>query len=587
MILSIIDENGNRLNNLEIYFQYKETKKIFKTSAEGLIELTGLEKDAIVHCHIIENETDSFKFDEDGELTIAFNVPSEDMRFVVARQDGDAANNLEIHFGYGEKTVIGQTDNTGQFVLENIPINTNVKAFQLFKEQEVNVELFLCERDKAQYFYVADKLFEKATMKLKLVDKNNYPINNSDLRFKLDDKEFETVTDEKGCVLIENIKVNSVVECKQLMFGKSLAWHKFNFDNKTPEYIIQGKKQIPYGSNSDDYKAQTNMKIRLINSKSEPIANAIITLHYADKERNKYTNANGEIQIDDAPIGEKLKAYVDVRGNKTEAIFICSESKETNEIILKTDNGKLFAWLIPLILVVGLFILYSQSNMENLFKKEKKIEPVVVVKDTVIINNYQITVKNKDLNSGIKYAKVKLIYKDTSYLKYCDSLGTVNFSAQPGLEPIQINTSAIGYFNQTIAFKTDSTFTVSLVKNDSIDIGSSYLDCGLLTQSEGINITYRTFRMKTNKGRFKLFYNMFSLPDQITVYNGTVHEISDKQIVFDSKKMVIGLKTLYVNFESSDSLITIKVNGNDKDTKWLYKVFCQKKQYPVKVAQEK
>jgi len=586
MILSIIDENGNRLDNLEIFFQYKETKKIFKTDTDGLIEITGLEKGTIIRCHIIENETNSFEFEEDGKLAIAFNIINEDMHFVVARQNGDAANNLEIHFEYEEKKLVGQTDDTGQFVLENIPINTQVKVFQFFKEQEVNVEMFLCERDKAQYFYVADQLFEKATMKLKLVDKNNHPISNSDLRFKLDNKEFETVTDKKAYVYIENIKVGTTVECKQLMFGKSLSWHKFIFDNKKDEYIVQGEKQTPYGSNSEDYSAQTNMKIRLVNSKSEPIVNAIITLHYADKERNKYTNANGEIQIDDAPIGEKLKAFVDVRGNKTEAVFVCSESKETNEIILKTDNGNFFAWLIPLILVVGLLILYSQSNMENLFKKEKKIEPIVV-KDTVIINNYQITVKNKNSSSPIKYAKVALSYKDTSYTKYCDSLGTVNFNTRPMLEPIQISASAIGYFNQTVTFKTDSLFTVLLAKNDSVDLGSNNLDCGFLTQSEGSNITYRTFRMKTDKGRFKLFYNMFSLPDQITVYNGAIHEISDKQIIFDSKKMVAGLKTLYVNFESADSLITIKLCGNDKDTKWLYKVFCPKKQYPAKAVQVK
>lgn len=576
MILTITDKNGNNLSNLDIYFQYKDTHKIFKTNADGLMALTGLDKGAVVHCYIDENEKESFDFEENKELTIAFALATEDMLFVVARQDGEAASNLEIQFEYNGETIVSETDNTGQITLSNVPINTKVKAFQLFKGQEVNTEHFLCERDKAQYFYVAEELFEKATMKLKLVDKKNQVIKKSDLRFKLEDKEFETVTDQQGCISIENMKLGSVVECKQLIFGKSLKWHKFIFDSGTEEYIIHGESRSPDDNYESDYTT-VSLKLRLVGSKSEPVANAIIVLDYAGRAHNKYTNANGEIQVDDVPIGEKVKVFVDVRGNKAEAEYICDENDETHEIVLKTDSYKLYAWLIPLILIVGMFILYSQSNTQNLFTKEKKPEPQVLVKDTVFISHYQIVVKDKKLKNTIKNAKVALVYKDTSFVKFCDAQGQAVFDTLSGIEPLSIGASFPGYYNALLHFKADSLFEVFLQKNDSVDVGLNYLDCGLLTQSEGVKSTFRTFKMKARKGRFKLFYNMFSLPDKITVYNGNVHEISGDKIIFSTKKSVAGLKTLYVNFESADSLITINVVGNDKDTKWLYKVFCPKK----------
>ena len=70
---------------------------------------------------------------------------------------------------------------------------------------------------------------------------------------------------------------------------------------------------------------------------------------------------------------------------------------------------------------------------------------------------------------------------------------------------------------------------------------------------------------------------MFDLPDQIDIYNGPAYSISDERLIYSSNKMIKGLKNLSVTFISSDSLITVKVKGNDDNTKWLYKVFCPKK----------
>lgn len=577
MILSFIDKNGNQLDDLDVFFEYNNISEIKITNTDGIIELSGIEEGSGVSCYVSKKKKKTFEFNEEGELSITFERPTVNMRFVVAKQNGEAATDLNIHFEYNGKVIEEQTDSTGQIILKKIPLKTQIKAFQLFKGKEENLEHFQCERDKAQYFYVAEKLFEKATMKFKLVDKNGQPIKNSDLRFKYEEKEFEAVTDNEGRISIKEIKVGSSVECKQLMFGKLLPWHKFNLDKEIDEYIIHGEKQTPFGQENENYDSQVRMKIKLVNSKSEPIANAIIKLDYDGKERRKYTNLNGEIQIDDILIGSKIKVFVDVRGDKAEAEFFCNTDNETQQITLKTGNSKLIFWLISLVIIIGMAILYSKVDLSSFKKTEKEAEPEKIIKDTVIIRNYKITVKDKSQNKTLKNAKIELVYKNSIHTKFSDNLGQVNFKAIAGKIPAEIKISLLGYNTSIMKFVPDSSNTVYITKNDSLDIGEEYLECGSFTQSAGFGTTFRTFHMKMDKGRFNLFYNMFDLPDQIDIYNGPAHTISEKKLIYSSKKMVIGLKNLNVTFNSADSLITVKVKGNDNATNWLYKVFCPKK----------
>lgn len=577
MILSFIDKNGDQLDDQEVFFEYNNTSEIKKTNSDGVIELSGIEEGSNIRCYINKKKRKFFEFIEEGELSITFEYPTADMRFVVAKQNGEAATDLNIHFEYDEKLIEEQTNSTGQIILKDIPLKTKVKAFQLFMGEEENPEYFECERDKAQYIYVADKLFKKAVMNFKLVDKNGQAIKNSDLRFKYEKKEFEAVTDNEGRIGIKEIKIGSQVECKQLMFGKSLPWHKFKFDKEIDEYIIHGEKQTPFGQENENYDAQVRMKLKLVNSKSEPIPNAIIKLEYDEKTRNKYTNLNGEIQIDDILIGSKIKAFVDVRGNKTKAEFICKADNETQQMTLKTGNGNLIFWLIPLIIIVTVAVLFNKVDLNSFKRIEKKAEPEKIIKDTIIIRNYKILVKDKKQNKILKNAKVELVYNDSTHTKFSDNLGEVNFKAIAKKVPVEIKTSLLGYYENTTKFVYDRNNTVLITKNDSLDIGKNPLECGSLTEPAGFKTTYRTFRMGMEKGRFKLFYNMFDLPDKIDIYNGPAHSISEEKLIYSSNKMIKGLKNLSVTFISSDSLITVKVKGNDDNTKWLYKVFCPKK----------
>ncbi len=573
MLLTFTDKQGNRLSDFEIFFRFNNNKIIINTDANGQIELTDGDEGSEIFCCISEEHQESFKYDSSAKLTVSFELPKEDMVFVVADKDGNSVTGLEIFFEYKDKKVKEQTDTTGQLILKNIPVKTKVKAFQLFKGKALNEEFFVCERNKAQYFYVAEHLFEKADMHFCLVDKSGQAVRNADIRFRYEGEEFEKVTDNNGKIILKDIKIGSTVECKQMMFGKSLPIHKFKLEKGIDEYIIHGEKIIKYDRENGNYEAQVRTKIKLVNNNDEPIPNAIIRVEYNGKTRNKYSNQNGEVQIDDVLLGAKVVALVDVRGKKAEIEFICEEDNELHKMVLKTDSGKNFLWIIPILLIVGLAYFLSKVDFASLMKpKEAKIE--TVKKDSLIINNYHITVKDKKTNQVIKAALVGLKYKDTTYIKYTNSAGNVDYKPVLNKLPLELFAFLPGYFKSAQTFKQDSLFTLYLNKDDSTDVILTSLPCGNLTQSEGAKITIRTFNMKMQEGRFKLFYNMFDLPDKIEVYQASAYNLSNENLIYSTDELVKGMKTTYLNFANKDSLITIKVIGGTNETKWLYKVFC-------------
>ena len=498
------------------------------------------------------------------------------MLFAVADKNDNAITDLELHFEYNGSHLVKKTDKTGQLILNNIPVQTKVRVFQLFKNKELNEEYFVCERDKAQYFYVAENLFEKGNMTFSLVNKTGQPIRNSDIRFRYENTEFEKITDHNGKLTIKDIKVGALVECKQMIFGKSLPWHKFKFDKEIDEYIIHGETTMNYKSDNENYEKQVRTKIKLVNGNEEPIPNAIIRVEYNGKSRNKYTNPKGEVQIDDVLLGGKIKAYVDVRGEKAEIEFICESDNEIHKLVLKSESGKIFLWLAGILILAGLVFLISKIDFSSINFTEKSPPLEQLKKDTLIIKKYQFLIKDKKTNLALNQAIVSLKYTDTTFSKYTDSTGIVEFKPAANKLPLTTEVKLPGYFKKVQSFILDSTQTIYINKDDSTDVSLKELKCGELTQSEGAKITIRTFNMKMKEGKFKLFYNMFELPDKIEVYNGSAYNLSENNLIYSSNNLVRGLKTLHLNFSSNNNLITIKVTGGTNKTKWLYKVFCAK-----------
>ena len=580
MKIKFTDVHGEILPNIEITFIVNNVPVNFVTDGDGIVEFFDAWDGDKVECYIHENDKQEFVFKEGEIPEISMSAPLVDMIFVTTNEDDQSVVGATIYFEYLNEQVKIVSDSTGQIVLEQIPVNTNVKVYQLHDGNEVNVEINKCEKDKAQYFISVDKDFDFTFMKFKLVDKSGQVIRGADVRFKVEGDEFESVTNQDGCIVINDVKVDSVIECKQMIFGKSLPWHKFKCDNNIDEYILHGEKPQPFNQGAEKYDSQVRMKFRLVNSKSQPIANAVVRLEFGDKTRNKYTNQFGEVQVDDVLIGDKVKAFVDVRGAQVSAEFICQEDDEMHEITLKTGNPKLLYWLIPILVIIIGGIFYANSDLSN-SNSTSVTEDEEPKKDTLIITNYYFRVSEADSDEPIANSLASLVYSDTVFKAFTDKDGTAKFEAVENKEPLKFEVTQIGYSPVSQNYRLDSVYVFSLKKDDSVSINTNKILCNTLIESDKLKVNYQSFKMNLPKGQFKIWFNFFSLDHKLDIYNGDLNEVSETSLIYSTEKFRKGILSPYVQYESKDSTITICVTSSINKSAWVYKVYCARQNQPI------
>ncbi len=108
---------------------------------------------------------------------------------------------------------------------------------------------------------------------------------------------------------------------------------------------------------------------------------------------------------------------------------------------------------------------------------------------------------------------------------------------------------------------------------DSIPIGDSIpvtVKCNSVVKSGGNEISIKKMDLGKTSGKFTLFYNMFTVPDRLTIFSA-----KDNSIIYTTKKFVKDYKTIEIDYKDT-RFILIKVEGNGKKkTKWNYKITCE------------
>jgi len=577
MKLIFTDNKNNLIKNTEIFFEYKKSVETISTDEKGVINLKGLPENVAITCYISDTDKHKMKFIEKTEKKIELNFVKLDMIFVVLNKEKESLIDLPVIFEYNGKKEELKSDNTGQITLKNIPLQTKVKVYQVFKEKKYNEEINICIKNKAQYFFIGKHLFETIDMKFKLIDQQKQIAINAEVRFKYDDNEFESKTNAEGYIILNKIKLGTKILCKQLLFGKSFEWQEVTCIKNKDIYVINGEQVFDNSNNkSSSAHSIVSMKFKLTNSELKPIPNAIIRLNYDGKERNKYSNQNGEAFINDIRIGSKINVFVDIRGRKIEKQYICNENNELHEIKMNTSNKQPIIVFFGIVALIALIILISKIDFSwgNTELPDKKEE--LVVEDT-IIRNYKYLVKDKITGEPVNYPKISLIYDDTVYTKIINDDTFVNFKAIENKIPKEINISAIGYLTYKKDFILDSINEMILDRDTLIFVDDKLENCGIyIIKSEFNGTTIKNFKLNKAKGQFRLYYNMFKQPDKIEIYKGGVYNICEENIIYTSKIKVSNKLSTNVSFETNDSIISVKISGINNNKGWIYQILCPK-----------
>lgn len=119
--------------------------------------------------------------------------------------------------------------------------------------------------------------------------------------------------------------------------------------------------------------------------------------------------------------------------------------------------------------------------------------------------------------------------------------------------------------NKIFMDKSDKNIKSPCSSQDSIQV----IICNDLVKAGGNEVSIKKMDLGKDAGKFILYYDMFTIPDKLTIYSA-----KDNSILFTTKGYVKGTKTIKIKYQDTRFII-IKVEGNKKQqTMWKYKITC-------------
>lgn len=577
MKIKVVDKNNEIQKGVIISLELRNKFMDFTSDDDGIVTIDGAAENDVIKYYSNKDDVTEIKFSKNRTAILTINAPLKDMIFYALDVNSKPVADTVLEFRYLDKKIKKTSNQQGRIKLSNIPINTQVRCLQIGDKNEVlNEYKYKCESSRQEYEITLDMKTTHRDLKFVFKDEHNRNVTNTLVKFRIDGEIFEKKTNSSSLVL-QNIKIGSIIECKQIVAGEELSWQKFKCKPNTDELVFYCVSRTD--NKSSVSKTKQTMKFRLLNAQSHPIPNAVVKFEVGDFERNKYTNSDGEVETDELEIGEKFNVFVDLQGQKLSSDFIFQGESDVTNLVLKGNNDKYYiligALFVAVLTVVAYFIVTFDYDAKN------DVEPVEVKKkDTLIISNYHFKVEDKLKNRALKNSLVKLYYADTMMSVYTDRKGNAQFPSLANKLPVKYEVSKFGFhsFTQNQLNPKDSVFDAQIKKDTSIFVNEHIFKCNDVAKSQGATNTYYTYKMQKEKGSFKIWFNFYKRLHDIKVYSGDIKSIDNEHLIFSSEKPVKGIYNCPpINYESKSGLVTVCIRSKSK-SKWVYKLYCAKKQ---------
>ncbi len=577
MKIKVVDKNNEILAGVNVTLEVSNKLVELKSDQNGIVVVKDAEENSMVRYYANKDDVTEIKFSKDSTAPLQINTPLRDMLFIVENLDGKPVAETNFVFRYSEQEIKKVSNQQGEIKLSNIPVNTEVKCFQIDKSKAViNKHSHKCQTFNKHYKLVLDNKKKCKDIKIIFRYKDNTDTSDLTVRFKIKDKVFDKkLTD--SFIILKDIEEGDIIECKQVIEGKDFPWQKFKCESNTEEFVFY----------CDDKSERTNvaapkakMKFRLVDANSHPIVNAVVRFEVGEYARNKYTNQNGEVETDELKIGTKFNVSVDLRGRKLNTDCVFEDSEEVQQLVLRNRDTGYYAIVGLVLLLLIALIFYVAKNFS--YSDDEQVALKVSKKDTTIIQSYHVELQNKIDNAKIKGCLVKLYYADTTLTAYTDENGNAKINSLPNKLPVKYEFSKLGYKTITKQPIKDSVLSGKMLKDSAIFISDKEFKCNDIAKSQGAKISYQTYKMQVNKGYFKVWFNFFSKLHSIKVYSGGIDNISEENLIFTSKKQIKGIYNCpYIKYEDKNGLVTICIISNSEKSNWVYKAYCARSQISV------
>ncbi len=248
---------------------------------------------------------------EKGLLEKIINTKKVPMVFNVVYQDGKFATDEEIHFEYEGKKEIHRSNLAGQITVEKVKINSNVKAYQIEEDQQINHHTFSCY-EFGNYQIV---LPLKLDMKFKVIDSNKKILEGMRFNFAYKNVEETITSNAEGIMMLPKIKVGTEVKVFQLKDGNQENLNHYICEKGKDEYliIIQVPPIVEIPNIVQDVPIEPppinknyKMKFKVVDDNNEVVINAEITVKYAGKTAKLRTDSQGNAELEGVEPGTKV-----------------------------------------------------------------------------------------------------------------------------------------------------------------------------------------------------------------------------------------------------------------------------------------
>ncbi len=379
------------------------------------------------------------------------------MKFKVIDESQNILPNARVMFAYGgQEKELTATEN-GSIQISGLDNGAKVTAWQMKDNEKVNVHEFSFDDESKEYPIILKGT--PSDMRFKVIMKKKKPVPEADIKFKFNDKVYESKTNDQGIAYYQGIKPNEKIKAKARK-GKRRGKKTFTFKNPSEEHIIKIRKPIslwwllllllPFLLLIQWHKEVQFQVINDVNPANVVKANVNFT--YVENDFFSFEHMRF------------LRSKTLNRDAKTEAGGIAK---------FPGVRVTLYSWLFyhsePTQVIATAECFASDTLRPGISQlKNKKTHPVTLGPQK---NNFVFKVINSQNQEPIPDAKVKLIVKSNTINKTFDAKSGVDgkavFMGVPVCADFTIIAEAYGYENKTM--KSDGK-TVFHYQKDKIPL---------------------------------------------------------------------------------------------------------------------
>ena len=474
--------------------------------------------------------------------------------------------NLEII--YSDKKINLQTNDNGEVELTDIPVGTRIVVNQpITPSRKITKTFHVASESDKQFTFKGEKISGNYLV-IRVLDAKGRAFDGAEMEIKIGEQTIRKTAKENGLIIINDLPLNSEIIIRQIINGLPSYQKKITYTGEN--------KEVTFRSHSEK-KQLTQIKIRLLNAKQNPVKNVSIKLINGANWQYAITGDNGLATFKDVNCDEPVTIEIKHKNKAITQNLDCTQQQEF-EIKLGSSHTKTGAYLLiaaAAVLVAALIFIFAKNYHPQKQPDSKQITDTAQTQPVIQppqIYTFKINVLDQFTLEPVKNYSLQTDslmnienHADSAYFK-------IHTTAKDTI--INITLAAPNY--DTLKSAINPVYTKTLFLKPSELYIAPDTTCNSYIFSKPVRYYMQTivFPQKVNSFRFKFIKRFVS--DKIFIYSGDLKHISKQNLIYQYQNTEPDTLITRINLPEPDSIITIAIKaGEPNSPSWRFKIYCK------------